>query len=170
MTTANLDRVGSWTALLIGLPIGLAFSFFVLFISLFPLLDFGLAIIGGGLFWHPIVWGGLIPLTFAFLLWTAGKRIKSHLDKNYSTIKTSFLFTLFVNSWLFGLLLAMFIIGGLFFNIAPTVSFSNISIVAIGLTILTFITATGLTSVTIGLLIVTITKNKIIARRQFRSP
>ena len=161
MTTVNLDKIGSRTALLVGLPIGTIFSLTVLAMSLFPMLDFGLAIIGGGLFWFPLVWAGLIPSTFIVLLWSAGKKIKVHLDKNYSLIKTSFLFTLFVNSWLFGLILLIFIIGGLFFSPIQTVAFSNISIVAIGLTIFSYVIATALTTLTIGLLIVTITKNKI---------
>ena len=169
MTSASLDRVGSWTSLFIGLPLGVLFSFAVLYISLLPMLDFGVAIIGGGLFWHPIIWGGIIPLSYAILLWRAGKRIKGHLDKNYTALKTSFLFTLFVNSWLFGLLLSIFILGGLFFNIEQTISFGNISIVAIGLTILTFIIATALTTVTIGLLIVIITRSKINKERQINS-
>lgn len=159
--TTSADKIGSKISLLVGLPIGTIFSLTVLVISLFPMLDFGLATIGGGLFWFPIIWAGLIPITFIFLLWTAGKKIKGHLDKNYSIIKASFLFTLFVNSWLFGLILLIFIIGGLFFNPSKTFSLSNISVLAVVLTILTFITATVLTSVTIGLLIVTITKNKI---------
>src|SRR5690606_19830238 len=105
MATINLDKIGSRTALLIGLPIGITFSLTVLFISLFPMLGLGLAFIGDGLFWHPLVWAVLIPTAFIFLLWTAGKKIKTHLNKNYSLIKTSFLFTLFVNTWLFGLIL-----------------------------------------------------------------
>jgi hypothetical protein len=169
MTEENLEKIGSRTALLIGLPIGMIFSFAVLFISLFPMFDFGLALIGGKLFWHPIIWGGLIPLSFTFLLWIAGKKIKGHLSRNYSTLKISFLFTLYVNSRLFGLLLLIFIVGDLFFNIIQPLSLSNINLVAIGLTILTFIAATAFTTVTIGLLIVIITKRKIIALRQFVS-
>ena len=161
MTTVNLDKIGSRTALFVGLPFGTIFSLTVLFISLFPMLDFGLAFIGGGLFWYPIIWAGLIPATFIFLLWTAGKKIKKHLDKKYSIIQTSFLFTLFVNSWLFGLILLIFIIGGLFFNPLQTSGFSNISLTAIGLTVFTYIISTVLTALTIGLLIVAITKNKI---------
>jgi hypothetical protein len=165
-TKESLGRIGSWTALLIGLPVGIIFSITVLYVSMFPPLDYALALIGGKLFWHPIIWGGLIPLSFAFLLWTGGKKIKTHFDKNYSTLKSSFIFTLHVNSRLFGLLLLIFVIGGLFFNIIQDGSFSDISFVAVGLTIFTFIAATVFTTVTIGLLIVTVTKNRITTCRQ----
>lgn len=74
MTKINLDKIGSQTALFIGLPLGTIFSLGVLVISLFPMFDLGLAIIGGKLFWHPIIWAGLIPATFIFLLWAAGKK------------------------------------------------------------------------------------------------
>ncbi len=165
MAKRNLDNIGSWTALVIGLPIGLLFAFAVLYTSLFPMLDFGLAVIGGKLFWHPIIWGGIFPICFGLLLWIAGKRIKGQLDKNISTLKTSYLFTFFVNSWLFGLILTIFIIGGFFFNITEKSSFFNISFFAIGLTILAFFISTALTTVTIGMLIVTITRNIISVRR-----
>lgn len=161
MKTVNLDRIGSRIALLVGLPFGTIFSLTVLIVSLFPMVDFGLAFIGGGLFWHPIIWAGLIPASFIFLLWTAGNKIKKHLDKKYSIVRTSFLFTLFVTSWLFGLILLIFIIGGLFFSPFQPSGFSNISLTAIGLTVFTYVISTVLTTLTIGLLIVKITKNKI---------
>ncbi len=159
--TVNLDKIGARTALFVGLPFGTVFSLTVFVFSLFPMLDFGLAFIGGGLFWNPIIWAGLIPVTFIFLLWTAGNKIKTHLDKKYSVIQTSFLFTLFVNSWLFGVILIIFSVSGLFFSPLHTSGISNISLTAIGLTIFTYIISTVLTALTIGLLIVTITKNKI---------
>lgn len=160
MTTVNLDRIGSRTALFVGLPFGTIFSLMVLFISLFPMFDLGLAVIDGRLFWHPIIWGGLIPATFIFLLWTGGGKIKKHLDKKHSIIRTSFLFTLFVNSWLFALILMIFIIGGLFFPLYKE-GFSGISLTAIGFTISLYLVSTVFTALTIVLLIVTITKNKI---------
>jgi hypothetical protein len=91
------------------------------------LLDIVIAIIGGRLFWHPIIWAGVIPITFMILLWIAGGKIKKHLDKNYSVLMTSFLFTFFVNTWLFGLFLVIFIVGGLFFNPLQSDGFSGIS-------------------------------------------
>lgn len=160
MTSTREDRIGSRTALLIGLPIGLMFSFTILVISLFPMVDIGLAAIGGRLFWHPIIWAGLIPIIFTFLLWKAGQRINVHLDKNYSVIKISFLFTLFINSRLFTLILLIFLIGGLFSNVVGTFSLFSFG-VALGLTIFTFITATVFTTFTVGMLIVTIAKRKI---------
>lgn len=156
----SLDIIGSQTALYIGIPLGTIFLFLVLYISLFPMLDFELVIIGGNLFWKPLVSFAIIPATFIFLLWTAGKKIKSHLDKNYSLIKTSFLFTLFVNSWLFTLLLIIFLVGGLFFSSGGE-KYARVSATAIGLTLFAYIISTAITTLTIGLLIVTVTKNRI---------
>ncbi len=160
MATNKIDTVGSWIAIFVGLPLGIAFCFLVLYISLFPPLDVGLSLIGGGLFWFPIVWAGLIPLTYTFLLWTAGKRIKKHLNKNYSALKTSFLFTTFVNAYLFGLFFGIFIISVLFINPLQTSSYYNFVIAPIVI-ILIFLLATIFITFTIGLLIVSITKNKI---------
>ena len=157
MRTANLDRVGPWTSVLIGLPCGLLFTFFIVIISLFPPIDLGLATIGGGLIWHPITWI-VVMLTFLFLLWTAGKKIKKHLDRQYSIVKTSFLFTLFINCWLFGLFIPIFIIGGLIFYQSFNLWAFGI---ALGLTVFAFIVATVFTTFTIGLVVIAITKNKI---------
>lgn len=161
MKSKNPNNIGSWIALLIGLPFGTFFSLLILFLSLFPILDIVIAIIGGRLFWHPIIWEGVIPITFTILLWIAGGKIKKHLDKNYSVLMTSFLFTFFVNSWLFGLFLLIFLVGGLFFNPLQSDGFSRFSLIAIFLTFFTYIFSTALTTFTLGLLIVTITKHKL---------
>jgi hypothetical protein len=159
---ADQEKIGSRTALLIGLPIGITFSFLVLFISLFAPLDIGIGFIGGRLFWHPIIWAAIIPFTFGLLLWKAGQRIKRHLDKDYSILKTSFYFTLFVNTYFFGLILLIFIIGGLLFNAVSNFSFSTFGI-AFGLTTSIYVGATVFTTFTIGLLIVYITKKRYTA-------
>ncbi len=161
MTKVNSEKIGACTALLIGLPCGIFFSLAILYISLFPMLDLGLAVIGGRLFWHPVIWAGLIPATFILLLWKAGKKIRTHLDKKYSLLQTSFQFTLFVNSWLFGLIVLIFMISGLFFSLNKISLFSHINLIAIGLTASAYIISTAFTTLTIGLLIVKITKNKI---------
>ncbi len=161
MKAVNLDRIGSKVALYIGFPLGVFFSLIVLFLSLFPILDFGLVFIGGELFWNPIIWAGVIPVTFIFLLWTAGGRIKVHLDRKDSIVWTSFLFTLFVNTWLFGLILLIFVIGGFFYSPIHTSNIITVSLISLGVTLLTYIISTVMTSMTIGLLIVTITRNKI---------
>lgn len=157
----NRDKIGSWTSVLIGLPFGFIFSFSVLYLSLFPFIDMGVFLIGGSLFWHPLIWAGVLPVSFVFLLWTAGKKINKHLEKKYSIIWTSFLFTLFVNSWLFGLILLIFIIGRFFFSPMLFSETSNIPVTAIFLTFFTYLFSTAFTSLTIGLLIVSITKNRI---------
>ncbi len=163
MKAIGTDSTGSWTAILIGFPLGIIFSWTVLYISLFPMVDIGLLIIGGRLFWHPIIWAGIIPIVFMFLLWKAGDKIKMHLQRGYAVLKTSFLFTLYINSWLFALILALLIIGRLFFSPTqePISSFSIITLTTIAITFFTYLISTVITALTIGLLVVTITKNKI---------
>lgn len=161
MTISN--NVGSKVALIFGIPIGLTFSIFVLVVSLFPPIDIALAFTGGGLFWFPVVNCLIIPATFVYLLWKSGKRIHKHLDLNYSALKTSFLFTLYINLRLFLLLFLIFLFGGVFFTPEPKIISSQFLTAAIGfgLTATTFIIATLFTTFTIGLLIVTITKKRI---------
>jgi hypothetical protein len=161
MTEVNLDKIGSRTALFVGLPIGTIFSSMVLILSLFPVFDFGFVLIGGKLFWHPLIWAGIIPLTFVFLLWKAGGKIKKHLDEKHSILSTSLKFTIFVNSWLFGLIFLNFIVGGLFFSFLQPNSSVYLNLIAFALTILIYLVSTILTTVTIGLLIVIITKKRI---------
>ena len=160
MTTKKLDKIGSWTAILIGTPIGLIFSFFAFLLSLLPPFDMILFTTGGGLMWHPIVFALIIPLTFMTLLWFSGKKIKSYLDKDYSLIKASFIFTININKWLFGLILTLFIISGLFFT-RPTIDKYTSVWVGVVFSIVTFLLSTLITTFTVGLLIVNITKNKI---------
>jgi len=161
MTLAN--NTGSKIALIFGIPIGLTFSFFVLLISLFPPIDFALAFTGGRLFWFPIINCIIIPATFIYLLWKGGKNIHKHLNLNYSIIKSSFLFTLYINVRLFLLLFLIFLIGGIFFNPASEVISGKVFTIFIGLgiTISTFIIATLFTTFTIGILIVTNTRKRI---------
>jgi hypothetical protein len=145
MMARNIDNSGSWVAILVGLPIGLLFSIVVLVFSLFPPIDFVLIFIGGGVFWKPFVCFVAIPLSFAYLLWQAGKRIKPNFDKGYSLLKVSFVFTFYM----------------IFFT--PTLSakiFHSIPIVgiAVALVMSSFILATAITTFTLGVFIAAITK------------
>lgn len=161
MQTQNFDRIGSRIALFIGLPFGTIFSLTVLLISLFPPIDIALAFHGGAIFWHPIIWAGLIPVTFIFLLWKAGGKIKVNLDKKHSILKTSFFFTLFINSWLFALIILIFIIGGTFFSPSQATNLLNMRMTMIYITIFSYIISTVFTTFTIGYLIISITQKKL---------
>ncbi len=151
----KIENIGGISALIIGLPIGFIFSAFTLYISLFPMFDFGIAFLGGKLFWSPIIWGGIIPLTYILLLWRAGKKIHSNINKGYSVFKCSFLFTLFVNVRLLILVKLIFIIGGVLNNFEGKLELIGISLI---LTALFFTIATLFTTLTIGLGIIKLTK------------
>lgn len=86
----KIENIGGISALIIGLPIGFIFSAFTLYISLFPMFDFGIAFLGGKLFWSPIIWGGIIPLTYILLLWRAGKKFIPILIKDIACLNVVF--------------------------------------------------------------------------------
>jgi hypothetical protein len=153
MLTAQLTQKGVKNALLIGLPIGLIFSYLVLYLSLFPPFNVGLFFLGGKIFWQPIVWGGLIPLVFAVSLWAAGRRIEGYFSENSSLLRASFLFTFFINIRLFALISILFIANNLFLEPDAIAPFYGI-IIGIGSALLFFMAATIWTTLSIGLLIV----------------
>lgn len=154
------DKIGSRTTLLICLPIGLIFSFLVLIVSLFPPFDIVLALGGGGFFWFP---GSiLIPLTFIYLLWSGGQKIARNIILDKSVLKTSFLFSLYVNSIPFILIAIIWLIGALFFSIdLKEYTKSTFLLIGLGSTILTFIIASPFTTFTIGLLTVYAIKKRL---------
>lgn len=107
------NKIGSRISLLICLPPGLVFSFCVFMISLFPPFDIALMFGGGGLFWFP---GSIIiPLTFVYLLWKGGRKIVKSLNRNRSILRTSFSFSLYVNSNLFLIIAIIWAISAIFF-------------------------------------------------------
>lgn len=159
-TPKNLDSIGSQTALLIGAPMGLLFAFFAFVLSLFPPFDMLLFATGGGLMWHPAVVAVGFPLVFATLLWRSGKRIKGCLDQGYPLIWISFLFTFNVNKGLFGLMLTLFLISGLFFA-QPTIDRFTSIWVGVAFSVVIFLFSTVVTTFTIGLLIVGVARHRI---------
>lgn len=137
------------------------FSSIVLIASLFPPLDFLLALGGYQLFWQPIVWGVIIPSSFVYLLWNSGKKISKLLDKNKS-IKTSAIFTLNINIKLFTIIMGIYIISFLFFrNSTPLTSKMFPLLIGLFTIIVSFIFSTIATTFTIGLIIVKLTQNKL---------
>ena len=154
-------KYGSKVALMIGLPIGTLFSLGVLVLSLFPMLDLFIYGGGGGVFWHPLVWGLIIPVTFTYLLWKAGGNIERYFSKKYSTLKASFLFTLFVNSWLFLLISLVFLVGLLYYGIGEHQSFLDVFVEGFGIIICCYLIMTLLTTISVGLVIVAITEKKL---------
>ena len=153
------QNTGAKTALIIGLPLGMMFSLAVWYISLFAPFDVALALLGGDIFWAPYN-SIFIISAFAVLLWHGGIKIENNLYNYKSFIKTSFRFTLFVNGWLFSILVGIFIIGTKYFNSFPENSFNSIFI-GIAILILIFILSTFLTTFTIGLIIVLVTKYRL---------
>jgi len=156
----SLGKIGSQTTLLICLPIGLLFSFLVLTISLFSPFDIALALGGGGLFWFP---GSIIiPLIFAYLLWTGGRKIVNNLRQDKSVLGTSFLFSIYVNSFLFLAIGILWVIGGLFYAIdLKEYSKSTFVFVGLGMTVITYLIATITTTFTTGLLTVYFIKKRL---------
>jgi len=159
----ELEKIGARAALKIGLPIGLIFSMAVLYLSLFSMVNLGVYIIGGKLFWHPIVWALIVPLMFFGLLWTGGKKLKGYVENRFSSLKSSFHFTLYVNIRLFLIIALIFIVGGFLTSFQNDGNISSLKIIGMGLsaTLLTFLIATIFTTFTIGFAIVRLAEKKI---------
>jgi hypothetical protein len=162
----SLNKIGPRTAVIIGFPLGMGFGLGLLYLSLFPGLDFGIFVSGAGLFWHPLIWAGIIPASFIFLLWKAGKKIKLHLDRDFPLLKTSFLFTFYINNRLFSLLLLLYFISQLYTGLMPSEYLGKVNWMVLKILFWLYVIFTVLTSLTIGLLIVYITKSRIASVRK----
>jgi hypothetical protein len=155
------EKIGSRYALLVGLPVGLTFSILVLIASLFSPFNFLVFTSGLQGFWHPIVWAGIIPLSFIFLLWNEGKKISNYL-KNKDIILSSFIFTAKLNLKLFLILVLTLLFTSFFFGFS-VVLVSQVKSLIIGTItmLITFIFATIVTTFSISLIIVKLTQNKL---------
>lgn len=155
------EKTGSKYALLIGLPIGLTFSALVLFASLFPPLNFAIFMTNLNGFWHPLVWAGIIPISYMYLLWHEGGKISNYLQTK-SIFVTSFIFTLKLNLKLFAIILLIGLFSVLFFGVSTVLESQLLTLLFVTIAIiLTFIFATLLTTFSISLIIVKLTQNKI---------
>jgi hypothetical protein len=154
------EKTGSVYALLIGMPVGLAFSYAALFASSFFPFNLLLKLAGFKIFWHPLSWLVILSV-LAYSLWQTGKKIPYNLRKS-NTVKTSLLFTFYANIKVFITITTIYLVGA----IADWLSKGDASFVAvipygILVMILLFLVATLITAFTISLLIVELTKNKL---------
>ncbi|QTE23501.1 hypothetical protein [Polaribacter cellanae] len=161
---SKFEKIGAKTALLIGASIGLVFLYYVIYFSLFPMLDFGIATINGNIFWNLLISLGLIPFTFILLLWKGGRKITHYISNGFSEIKSSFFFTLFINIRLFSLIGFIFIFGTLIktWKDENVLGVFTSLLISLSLTTIFFLISTLFTVFTIGLLIVNITHKRIL--------
>lgn len=153
-------RTGSKYALLIGLP-----ASFVLCLAALPLSDFYpfayvLKLASLRIFWNPMVWV-IIIAAIILSLWQSGKAIAASLQKR-DVLKTSFYFTFLVNIKLMIVTAAIYFIGIIadwLFNVReiflPAIPYSIISMLVF------FAFTTLVFSVTLGLIIVNLTRKMI---------
>lgn len=156
----NTEKTGSIFSLLIGLPIGLAMGTMALSASKFYPFRFLLNLASFKLFWNPAVWT-LIAAALAIILWRTGKVIAPNLGKK-DTLRTSFLFTFLVTVKLFVFITAIYFIA----IIAQWIRIGDAAFLAIvpySLIAMIFFFAftTVLVSLTGGLLVVYLTKQKL---------
>lgn len=156
----NSEKTGSVYALLIGMPVGIAFSFVALSASAYFPFNLLLKIGGFQIFWHPVSWL-IILSTLAWSLWQTGKMIGPALQKGNS-VRTSLLFTFRTNIKVFLSITAIYLAGAIadWLNKADA-SFIELIPYGIIVMILLFAFATLATAFTIGLAIVEITKHKL---------
>jgi hypothetical protein len=152
-------KTGSKYALLVGIPTGLAFTGFTVYVSSFYPFRLLLSAASLKVFWNPFSWL-LVGAALLVSLWHTGKMIGPALKK-YDVLKTSFLFTFWVN------LRLMLVISAIYFYgiIANSLNGGDPFLAAIPYAILGlllfFALATAITSVSVSLLIVNLTKNKL---------
>jgi hypothetical protein len=156
----NTEKTGSIFSLLIGLPIGLAMGTMALSASKFYPFRFLLNLASFKLFWNPAVWT-LIAAALGIILWRTGKIIAPNLEKK-DTLRTSFLFTFLVTVKLFVFITAIYFIA----IIAQWIRIGDAAFLAIvpySLIAMIFFFAftTVLVSLTGGLLVVYLTKQKL---------
>lgn len=156
----NTEKTGSIFSLLIGLPIGLAMGTMALSASKFYPFRFLLNLASFKLFWNPAVWT-LIAAALAIILWRTGKIIAPNLEKK-DTLRTSFLFTFLVTVKLFVFITTIYFIA----IIAQWIKIGDAAFLAIvpySLIAMIFFFAftTVLVSLTGGLLVVYLTKQKL---------
>jgi hypothetical protein len=154
------EKTGSVYALLIGMPVGIAFSFCALFASTYFPFNLLLKIGGFQVFWHPVSWV-IILSTLAWSLWQTGKMIGPSLQKG-NTVRTSLLFTFLANIKVFLAITAIYLTGAVadWLNKADA-SFIELIPYGIIAMIFLFAFATLATAFTLGLVIVEITKHKL---------
>ncbi len=154
-----MKNYGSRYAVLVGLPAGIVVSSLMLFVSLFPPIDLLIYAAGFQSIWHPLALLSIL-VVYTYALWKAGKNIVPSLNKNgFKLALVSLRFTAMVNIYLYALILLIFIVGAIFSGEAREL-FLRLPIAALAL--LAFFTPMTLfTSITIGLLIVHLTRKKI---------
>ncbi len=151
----SIYKIGSKMALLIGFPIGLLFSWMALTFSLFSPINVSVAISGGKFLWFP---GCIVtPLVFVYLLWSGGRRIASDLSLNKSILSTSFRFSLYVNSFIFLVIVALWVIGAFHFQ----ETYITATVFMCSLVVGCYLLAVFFTTFTIGWLIVYVIKEKM---------
>jgi len=156
----NDQKTGAKFALIIGLPIGLAFCLTALSLSEFYPFAYLLRLASLKIFWNPLVWM-IISATLTVALWQTGKVIAPSLKKR-DALQTSFYFTFLVNIKLL-LIMAAIYFGGMIndwiFNTREI--FLAAIPYSILIMILFFAFATLVLSLSVSLAIVHLTKSKL---------
>jgi hypothetical protein len=156
----NDQKTGAKFALLIGLPIGLAFCLMALSLSEFYPFAYLLRIASLKIFWNPLIWI-IMAATVAVALWQSGKVIAPSLKKR-DALQTSFYFTFLVNIRLLIVMAAIYF-GGMIndwlFNTREI--FLAAIPYSILIMILFFAFATVVLSITLSLAIVHLTKSRL---------
>jgi len=156
----DIKKTGSKYALIIGIPTGLAFTAFTVYVSTFYPFRLLLKAASLKVFWNPFSWL-LVGAALIVSLWHTGKMIGPALKK-FDVLKTSFLFTFWVNLRLMLVISAIYFYGIIANSMSGGEPFlAAIPFAIIGL-IIFFALATGITAITVGIFIVKIIKDKLV--------
>ena len=161
IATTQLNRLSAKSAFYVGFPIALLFSTATILALFFAPAEMNISIPDDHVlyFWSGFL--GSIPIISGYFLWKGGKKIKYYLDRDYSTLQSSFYFTARVNFRIFLWLSFIIIAAGTLYNWHLN-QFSQIeytqAVVALSIMVATLFTTTVIGTFTTGLLTVQIVK------------
>jgi len=160
IATTQLNRLSAKSAFYVGFPIVLLFSSLTMLAMFFAPAEMNISIPDDMLyFWVGFL--AFIPVISGYLLWKSGKKIKYYLDRDYSTLQSSFYFTSRVNFRIFLWLSFILLVAGSLYNWQLN-QFSQIdytqTAIALSITAAILFTATIIGTFTTGLLTVQIVK------------
>ena len=94
-------------ALLIGLPCGILLMIGGVLALLYYPITVALTHTEYDVYLLPITWGVVLTLAFIILIWKGGKKMKTYIEKEYSLLKSGFLYTLYISIRLFFIVLVL---------------------------------------------------------------
>jgi hypothetical protein len=161
IATTQLNRLSAKSAFYVGFPIALLFSTITILALFFAPAEMNISLPDDDVLYFWVGFLAFIPIISGYFLWKGGKKIKYYLDRDYSTLQSSFYFTARVNFRIFLWLSFVIVAAGALYNWRLN-QFYQIeyrqTAIALSITATTLFTTTVIGTFTTGLLTVQIIK------------